>query len=352
MDLVPASSRPYVGSSTDNSEIELIIGHNGLERLGLSTSKNSKDGNNIEKRISNTTNSITSRSSTTSKRTTTDAVTSTTQKYGTPPNMGNGGPTSDVSGYDGRFKDGNRPEGFPGGNGMQRSGGGGNSTFGGKEGASIIRLFSNNSLSDQIIWMLPLAIFGFLAAAIKEKLTLKFDNKKKQALLLWIAWLVPEFIYFSYTTGLFHPYYLTMMAAPIAALAGIGIVSMWQLYKEEEWKFWILPAALASNGAVQLLILSYNYNSAAFVKYIMIAVSVLCFASSLGLVILKFIKNKEEDEIKDKKITKLKKALVVFAMTGLLITPLIWSGTTMFYKMQGTFPAAGLSLIKGSGNGQ
>jgi len=38
VDLIPAANRPYVGSSTNNSELELIIGHNGLERLGLGSS--------------------------------------------------------------------------------------------------------------------------------------------------------------------------------------------------------------------------------------------------------------------------------------------------------------------------
>ena len=33
VDLTPAADRPYVGSSTDNSERELILGHNGLDRL-------------------------------------------------------------------------------------------------------------------------------------------------------------------------------------------------------------------------------------------------------------------------------------------------------------------------------
>ena len=33
VDHYPANSRPYVDSSTNNTEIELIIGHNGLERI-------------------------------------------------------------------------------------------------------------------------------------------------------------------------------------------------------------------------------------------------------------------------------------------------------------------------------
>ena len=34
-DLVPASDRPFIGSSTNNSVMELIIGHNGLQRIGI-----------------------------------------------------------------------------------------------------------------------------------------------------------------------------------------------------------------------------------------------------------------------------------------------------------------------------
>jgi 4-amino-4-deoxy-L-arabinose transferase-like glycosyltransferase len=33
VDLYPSSSRPYVGSSTNNTVMELIIGHNGMERI-------------------------------------------------------------------------------------------------------------------------------------------------------------------------------------------------------------------------------------------------------------------------------------------------------------------------------
>jgi 4-amino-4-deoxy-L-arabinose transferase-like glycosyltransferase len=38
VDSVPASSRPFIGSSTDNTVTELIIGHNGIRRLMSSSS--------------------------------------------------------------------------------------------------------------------------------------------------------------------------------------------------------------------------------------------------------------------------------------------------------------------------
>ena len=50
VDLVPANDRPFIGSSTDNSVLELIIGHNGLERVGIG-GKNANRGDRHAARI-------------------------------------------------------------------------------------------------------------------------------------------------------------------------------------------------------------------------------------------------------------------------------------------------------------
>jgi len=325
VDLIPASNRPYVGSSTNNSELELIIGHNGLERLGISTSTTgggkTQSGNTWKMQ-----------GGTPPTGATANANFEKGMQGGTPPTGTNQGGTPPTGGMG---------EGGQTGRGNS-SAGGGSSTMGSSAKSSITRLFSNNGMSDQIIWLLPIAVLGFIAASLKEKLKPKLNNRKKQALVLWVMWLLPEFIYFSFTTGLFHPYYLTMLAPPIAALAGIGIVSMWALYKESGWKSWILPATLIVDGLVQLLVLSYFYKTSTITKPLMIAMGVLCFVSSIILIVLKLIKNEN---------TILKKILVATALIGLLITPTIWSGTTMFKAMNGTFPSAGLSLLSSSQKG-
>lgn len=316
VDLIPASNRPYVGSSTNNSELELIIGHNGLERLGIGSSTTTGGGG--------------SKMPTGNTTTATDNTANQGMQGGTPP-TDDGKRGTPPTGYG--FGGG----GAPGG----RSGGGGGGNFGGNEKSSITRLFSNNSLSDQIIWLFPLAVFGFIAAALKEKLKPAFNNRKKLDLILWPMWLIPEFIYFSFTKGLFHPYYLTMLAPPIAALAGIGIVSMWELYKEGRWKSWILPVALIADGLVQLLVLSYYYNTSGITKILMIVLCILCFISSITIIILNVIKNKN---------TKLKKILLATALVGLLVTPTVWSATTIFYAVP-SLPSAGLSLITSNQKG-
>jgi 4-amino-4-deoxy-L-arabinose transferase-like glycosyltransferase len=316
VDLVPKESRPFIGSSTNNTVMELIAGHNGLERLGIGgigipkgrQQRNDGQGSGQFRNVA-------------------DSISNGTQ--GQPPQ----GMTGVAPNNDG-------PRGMGPGIGdknMQppnRGGFGG--TFGGEEKASITRLFSKNSLSDQISWFLPIAVFGFIAAAIKEKLKSPFDNQRKLSLVLWFMWLLPAFIYFSYTKGLFHPYYLTMIAPPIAALAGIGAVTMWQLYKEAGWKSWILPMGIIVNGLVQILILSYYYDISSISKAITIALSALCFTSSIILIVINLSNNQN---------TKLKKILAGISLIGLLIAPTAWSFTTIFYPMSGTFPSAGLGLI-------
>lgn len=310
VDLVPASNRPFVGSSTNNSVMELIFGHNGLERLGLSgtsTGGGAGTGNNMHQ--------------------------------GTPPagnNQNNKGmgPGSGMQPPIGKNFDGHSGGGM---GGMSSALAG---TFGAQTPAGITRLFSKNVLSDQIVWFIPLAIFGFIAAAIKEKLRFKLDNKGKQSLLLWFMWLLPEFIYFSYTTGLFHPYYLSMMAPPIAALSGIGLTAMWNLYKEGGWKSWILPVALAAEGAVQSLMLSYFSSISGILRTIMLASLILSFACSAVLAVVNFIKNKNE---------RLKMILVSIAFIGILVVPSVGSFVALNHTISGTIPAAGLELFS---NGQ
>jgi len=318
VDLTPAANRPFVGSSTNNSVMELIIGHNGLERIGLGGKSRTGDQNNLRD-----------------------------QRQGQGRNQGQ------MPGDFSRDKD---QGGFSSENkNMPGSNAGGFGGMGNSSKTGIVRLFSNNNLSDQISWLLPFALLGFLAAAIREKLKAPFDNRKKLDLILWFTWLLPECIYFSFTKGSFHTYYLTTMAPSIAALVGIGLTAMWELYKEGGWKSWLLPAAFIVNGTVEILILSYNYGRASGYKTIILVTAILAFISSIVLAVVNIIKRRRNtlensnreanaNNYKFRKNTTLNKALVSVALIGLLIAPTVWSFTPMFYKMNGSSPSAGLEL--------
>lgn len=296
VDCVPASSRPYIGSSTNNSVIQLIVGHNGLERIGIGGRSGSKIGGYKQFR-----------------------------KNGQNKN------SNQDRGLQGEFQDGfnsqNKNRNY--GNGMQ-NGLRSNST-------GIFRLFGNGNMSDQISWLLVFAVIGFIAAAVQEKLKAPFDTRKKLSLILWFMWLVPEFIYFSFSKNVTHTYYLTTMAPAIAALAGIGLSAMWAFYKEGKAKAWFLPIALAINGLVQILILSYNRNISQGYNLIIIAIAVLCILPAILLCIFNLTKNKEGALITP---------LAIIAFVGILIAPTVWSFTPMFYEMNGSSPSAGLELAR------
>lgn len=353
VDSIPASSRPYIDSSTNNTVMELIIGHNGLERLGLSGSSGGGGGTPGGGHMRN--GEMPTRQ--------TDSSNPQSGDNQGPPDQGfNGNPPSDSNnqGVSGNpSSDGNNGQmpGNPSGDGGQnmQGPGGGNSglqgSFGAQVTAGLSRLFLKSMLSDQIVWFIPLALFGFIASAIREKLKFSLDSIKKQSIVMWFMWFLPVFLYFSYTTGTFHSYYLTMLAPPIAALTGIGITTMWELYKEGTWKSWFLPISLLANGSVQLLMLYYFISYSYIIKILMVLLIVLSFGSSILLIILNLVKKKANVEglIQEKNI-KFKKGLVILTMIGLFLTPLVGSSAVMFHSV-GSLPAAGLELLSGSSSG-
>ena len=367
VDLVPAQNRPYVGSSTNNSEMELIIGHNGLERLGLSGNSGGGPGGNSNKddgnRQSQNTTDVSDNSNDNKNQQMPQGAPDGNKQGG----IQSGGSNENQQGGLGATTDGtsqgdgnNQGHGNmqPPNGGMQGGGPGGQGglqgTFGAQVKAGLTRLFIKSMLSDQIVWFLPLALLGFIAGAIKEKLGLKLDNKRKASLVLWFVWLAPEFIYFSYTTGLFHPYYLTMMAPPAAALSGIGIATMWEFYKEGKWKAWLLPIAFAMEGITHMMMLSYfASNLSTVIRNIILASLAVCFVASAILSILNiltFIKRKDTIASNNDNI-KLKKTLTVIATMSILVTPFIGASAAITHSLSSGIPTAGLELLSNSQGG-
>src|SRR5437763_8616986 len=212
VDLTPASQRPYVGSTQDNSELSLALGYNGIQRLlgGFG----GFGGGSSANRAPN----------------------------GTPPQFGSGGSTNT-----GGIGAGQQPP--SGGSG----GGGGIGGLFDSGTPGPLRLFIQ-PLAGQIASLLPFALLGAVALAWQRRPRLQSD-RKQQSLLLWGMWLLTMGIFFS-VASFFHQYYMTVMAPAIAALFGIGVVTMWQDYRRGGWRGWLLPIALVATVAEQVYILS------------------------------------------------------------------------------------------------
>src|SRR5438270_163819 len=176
VDLTPASQRPYVGSTQDNSELSLALGYNGIQRL--LGSFGGFGGGSSANRAPN----------------------------GTPPQFGNGGSTNT-----GGIGAGQQPP--SGGSG----GGGGIGGLFDIGTPGPLRLFIQ-PLAGQIARLLPFALLRAVALAWQRRPRLQID-RKQQSLLLWSMWLLTMCIFFSVAT-FFHQYYFTVMAPAIAALFG------------------------------------------------------------------------------------------------------------------------------------
>ncbi len=106
--------------------------------------------------------------------------------------------------------------------------------------------------------MIPLALIGVVAAALGLRRRWPLE-KKAQALLLWGGWLAMYGAVFSIASGIFHPYYLIMLAPAAAALVGIGVSALWTAYRRQEgFQAWLLPVALLATALWQSWIL-VNY---------------------------------------------------------------------------------------------
>lgn len=227
VDLTPVSSRPYVGSSQNNSELSLALGYNGIQRL-----LGQVFGGN-----SGTTN-------------TGSASGNITPGQFTPPGAFNGGNFS-------------RPEGGKFGQPLQSIGGG---PGGGNSGGLFntgnpgpLRLF-NEPLGGQIVWLLPIALLGILALAWQRRPRFRGVpdfSPQQHSMILWGVWLLTMAVFFS-VAGFIHQYYLSTFAPAICALFGIGIVVMWQDYRRSGWRGWLLPLALLLTALEQIHIIVSN----------------------------------------------------------------------------------------------
>jgi len=299
VDLTPASLRPYVGSSQNNSEISLALGYNGISRLighlgfGGQTNTGARNTN------------------------------------------GNGGTVPQPQqGTGQRPPQGTTQQQSPQGTRQQPPQGGGGAGGAFNTGTpGPLRLF-NEPLAGQTAWLLPLALLGILAVAWQRRPRLQHDWQQ-QSLVLWGMWLLTMGIFFS-VAGFFHQYYMTEMAPAIAALFGIGLVTMWQDYQRSGWRGWLLPLALIATALEQIHILN-SYPT--WGQWLIPVIAVLCLLGSAVLIILRLRSSVGFDR---GQVRFLLPALSI-AILSLMIAPTVWAGIPVLQNVQAQLPVAGPS---------
>jgi len=394
VDMVPASQRPYVDSTSDNSEMSLTLGYNGIQRLlGQSTGTSNTSASSAVKNStgSTTKNSTGNTSSNTSKSSTGNAASSTptaspTSTSQTLPHggfaggkgnlphqrAGGGGKTgtsqsgtgtvsktgtsqsgtgtvsktgTSQSGTGTVSKTGSPQGGTVAGVSGQRPGGaGGASSILDPGGSPSPFRFFNVALGGQVSWLLPMAILGLLALLWQRRVRLPLDNRW-QAAVLWGVWLLTMGTFFS-VAGYYHTYYLVIVAPAIAALAAIGLITLWENYRtSSSWHGWILPLALLLTAGEQVYLLSTYRNWNRILSPIVLGLTIL------AAVILVLARLRPRLIINSNAWLR---STVVVAAAALLLTPSIWSFVTTLQAENTTLPTAGpatTAFAVGGGDG-
>ena len=300
--LTPTADRPYVGSSTNNSELELIFGWNGLSRIMGMFGKGRASGTGV-----NTTNGL--------------------------PQFQNGQAPNFPGGVPPGMSNGQLPYGIQHGANGQLPPFGRNATSRGAAGSGmmgetqpgLLRLFTM-PLADQASWLLPIVLLGILL--IIALLIRKWAARDQLlGVLLWGGWLLPMLAYFSFTTGLFHSYYLIMLGPGIAALVGAAAWGVAQVFQHRRWIGFGLAALLVAVTLTFEAVLIANFNT-----YAVWLIPVLVGLAVVGLGFLAWNYR-----------LWMAKLSVGLLFAGLLLAPLTWCIETAFSTANSMLPNAGPS---------
>src|SRR5216683_2418330 len=299
VDLTPAASRPYVGSSQDNSEISLALGYNGIQRLLGQFGFGSW---NTGSTSGNTTRSLP------------PAGTGSGTFTGDFPRPGTGGFGQPLQGF--------------------ASGGGGGMFNTGNPG--LLRRF-NEPLGGQIVWLLPMALLGMLALAWQRRPQFR-EDRQQQSLVLWGTWLLTMAVFFSVAT-FFHQYYLSTFAPAICALFGIGVVVMWRDFRRSGWRGWLLPLALLLTALEQIHIIVSNPS---WGTWLIPLIALPCALAAAILFAARLLPRLRVN-------VRVVAAALCVALLALMLTSAVWSTIPVLADQAVSLPVAGPSGQTGGG---
>jgi 4-amino-4-deoxy-L-arabinose transferase-like glycosyltransferase len=324
VDLTPASKRPYVGSSTNNSELGLTFEYNGLGRVegqeGGPHHVPVRPGAYVPAARQRAVNAAAARA--------TRAAPAPKPELHRPAPRPAGkaaprpAPKAPAKTSAGREK---LPIPFAG-------------------SPSPLRLFGVG-LGDQAGWMLPFALFGLFGVVLLALLdrrggrpregsspeaSRRRDPRLATALVLG-GWFVVEAAVLSLSKGIVHPYYVSALEPGTAAMAGAGAVAFATLARgrRRSWSLLLAVFAVATTVAAQVVLMHREH-------YMLWFVPVLLVGAALG--VGAFIA-----------LRRLAAPALALTFLLLLVAPTAYATSTWLAPVEGTFPVAGPRHFAGPG---
>jgi 4-amino-4-deoxy-L-arabinose transferase-like glycosyltransferase len=204
--------------------------------------------------------------------------------------------------------------------------------FGGSP--SLTRLFGRG-LGDQGGWLLPFALLGALALALLALLERppeeRFDRPRLAVALVLGGWFFVEAVVLSLSSGIIHPYYVSALAPGTGAMVGAGAAALATLARSHRRVLGLalLALAITATVAVQVVLLHRE-------NYMSWFVPVLLVGAGVGLCALLALR-------------RLATPALAATLALLLVAPAAYSATTWLAPAEGTFPAAGPERTAGAG---
>ncbi|HEY7836278.1 MAG TPA: glycosyltransferase family 39 protein [Solirubrobacteraceae bacterium] len=340
VEATPASERPYVGSSTDNSELGLTFNYNGFGRVegqaGGPGQTHGEPGGRVPKSVELRFDRRRAR-----------------ELHVVPPPSRKFPPTP--------HKAGRESKPVP---------------FGGPRGP--LRLFGVG-LGDQAGWLLPFAVFGLIAALLAlllprggprrpdedaapyeprpaagtpglgatlrpargEATAAPRRDPRLAATIVLGGWFFVEAAVISASKGIVHPYYASALAPGTGASVGIGAWALADLCRRRAGAAPILGIALAGAAVLGTLaaevVLMKRYDYARWFIPVLVALTLLCLCGLAAVALAGRGRGRAA-------------ALVLAAVLALLlVVPAGYASTTWLEPVQSTFPAAGPKQAAGQG---
>jgi len=205
-----------------------------------------------------------------------------------------------------------RLAGQAGGPGGAAAGGG---LFGGATGP--FRLL-NEALGPQGAWLVGFALVGGIGIAVASRL------RRSDARTGWIiatgGAALTMAVAFSYASGIFHPYYVSLLAPFTAALVG-GTAA--ELIRGGTIARVVAPVAIAVGVAVEVVVV----DRAGDLDWLPVVLVVVGAATAATLAIVS--------------APRIRAGAVALFLAAALLGPAIWSVETLGHATSGTFPAGG-----------
>ncbi len=335
----PASDRPYVDGSTDNSAAAMVFGYNGLERFGISIPGAVTSGPGVS---SGRGGPGGGQPSVTGPVLAPGGPAGTSTGAGQAPGRTGSGTGSSATGSSGTRS---RP---PGGIGTGSTGTGGGTaatgapaafqrTAGSSFGQGWTKLLGSD-YGPEIGWLYPLAILALIFGLLWTWRTRRTDQVRA-GFVMWGIWLLTVGLIFSKMSTIPHTAYMSSLAPPLAALSAAGLVMFWRYYRAGDARGWMLPVAVAAELAWAVF-LWRDYGG--FLPWVRAAVVVAGVIAIVVMVVTKLTRRAR---------ARLATAGLTVGVVAALAAPSAWAASVLDTKYGGSSLNASAGPAGGMGGG-